>query len=298
MKIYNDYCNKKYTKIKVPIILKKTHSDYGCNENYFDVDCDSFCQEKCYIKNLFVEKIFIQQNATIKSETTMAEMKWNVEIVIPEYKDENEVILIVNNFCREISLNYALAHKYFQYGGFKGFAFREMDIKRYYSDDNSNYGDAEINTHCGMIEIKTSNKIKENIFELPKSSLMCDSFFNDLSTAFINALKADDDISRFLLLYYLFELIFESSDYKEIEITNGKRSKNINLLQYLTHIGVEEYYSLGKTLNLSEEILLDIIKTRNNLTHRGDTTKISSVMYQHLLPILQQLLIVLENNNS
>ncbi len=298
MKIYDDYCNKKHTKIEVPIILKKTHSDYGYNENYFDIDCDFYCQEKCYIKNSFVEKIQMQKIHPIKNDIEMNEIKWNVEIIIPEYKDENEVGLIVSNFCEELSLYYALAFKHFQHGGFKGFTFQEMDIKRYYSDDNRNYGDAAINSRCGMIEIKTSTKIKENIFELPKSSLMRDSFYNDLSIAFINALKADDDISRFLLLYYLFELIFESSDYKEIEKINGKRSKDKNLLQYLTHIGIEEYHSFEKTLNLSEEILFDIIKTRNNLAHRGDTAKISSIMYQHLLPILQQLLIALENNNS
>ena len=73
--------------------------------------------------------------------------------------------------------------------------------------------------------------------------------------------------------------------------------KNKNLLQYLSHMGIKEYYPFGETFNLSEETLLDIIKTRNNLTHRGDTTKISTMMYDHLLPILQQLLIVLGNNN-
>ena len=239
----------------------------------------------------------MQKIYSIKNDIEMNEIKWNAEIVIPEYKDENEVGLIASNFCEELSLRYALAFKHFQHGGFKGFSFQEMDIKRYYSDDNSHYGDAAINSRCGMIEIKTSSKIKENIFELPKSSLMRDSFYNDLSIAFINALKADDDISRFLLLYYLFELIFEYLDYKEIEKINGKHSKDKNLLQYLSNIGIKEYYSFGETRILSEEILLDIIKTRNNLTHRADTTKISTVMYNHLLPILHQLLIVLENNN-
>ena len=33
-----------------------------------------------------------------------------------------------------------------------------------------------------------------------------------------------------------------------------------------------------------------ISKTRNDLTHRGDQSKVSNLMYNHLIPILQEVM--------
>ena len=63
------------------------------------------------------------------------------------------------------------------------------------------------------------------------------------------------------------------------------------LFRYLQQeFNLSEYPSLGKTVILDAGTLEEIIKTRNDLTHRGDQSKVSNLMYNHLIPILQEVM--------
>ena len=67
---------------------------------------------------------------------------------------------------------------------------------------------------------------------------------------------------------------------------NEKRSEL--LCQYLQQeFGITEYRHFDKQSNLTPDTLCEIIRTRNDLTHRADTSKITKIMYHHMLPILQ-----------
>lgn len=158
--------------------------------------------------------------------------------------------------------------------------------------------------------MKTECTISHNIFELPVTEITPSPFVQKLNHAFLNALSCTDVISRFVLLYYLFEILYgtvefqilkreyeTSNMYTARESSNKKRSKL--LYQYLLQeFNLKEYRSLGKQCTLSTETLEEIILARNDLTHRGDISNLSKVLYHHLLPILQQVIISLKSGRN
>ena len=67
--------------------------------------------------------------------------------------------------------------------------------------------------------------------------------------------------------------------------------RSMILFQYLQQeFDLNEYPSLGKTVILDVGALEEVINTRNDLTHRGDQSKVSGLMYNHLIPMLQEVL--------
>lgn len=121
----------------------------------------------------------------------------------------------------------------------------------------------------------------------------------------MTALKSKDMTSRYLLLYYMFEIIYGTDEYQTIKNVyerecvskgqkkNGATKKSEVLLRYLQERGLFEYDSFGNKVTLTVETLNHIIVTRNDLTHRADMSNVSNIMYHHMIPILQQILALL-----
>ena len=113
------------------------------------------------------------------------------------------------------------------------------------------------------------------------------------------ALRCKDKISRYILLYYLFEIMYATPQYQQLKnnfkptsvTINNNKKRSLILFQYLQQeFDLNEYPSLGKTVTLTAGTLEEIIISRNDLTHRGDQSKVSGLMYNHLIPILQEIL--------
>ena len=293
-KIYN------YTKIQVPITLKEGISDYQDSRRYIDVNIDNFCQQECYIGMQRIEKICIQRIKKGKNKEGISAPRWEVEAIIAEKKNEDEAIEIINSLCEILSLACAKNYKCFQNSGFYGFAFLSMDIKRSYAGENQVFGEKDFNYRCGYVKMTEISNIEKNIFELPKIEISYSELLQRLNKAFLIALRSGDAVSRYILLYYLFEIMYETPEYqnlkKEYDKNNIQKKDNNKkrseiLLKYLQNeFRIREYYHFGKKEDLTSTILADIINTRNELVHRADISKISELMYHHLIPILQRVL--------
>ena len=86
---------------------------------------------------------------------------------------------------------------------------------------------------------------------------------------------------------------------KELEHSKLERNKKRSkiLFRYLsTEYSLREYNFFADKYELTEETLEKIIKTRNDLTHRGDQKKISRLLYNHMIPILKAVISTFERN--
>lgn len=291
------YENYSYTKIEVPLVLKKSPSDYEDIRYYLDVNEDNYFQENCYIGlNKINEVSFKRINKADCEKGTLA--KWQLEMIINGGKSEEEVIAILNQLCTILSFKFAKYYRQFQYCGFEGFSYERMNIQRKYAYKDEVFSSEAFSMYCDL-EASEVSVIENKIFNLPRNPVSKDLNMNyqKLKIAFLRALKCKDKISRYILLYYLFEIMYETSEYKLLkenykpisdkEDRNDKRS--IILYQYLQQeFNLNEYSSYGEKFLLKADILKEIILARNDLTHRGDSTKISELMYKHMLPILQK----------
>lgn len=304
MTIINNYDQFTYTKVNVPITLKICPSDHEGSDYYVDVNCDIYAQECCYIGEQYIDKIQIQRIRSSQVQLETVEPQWLIELIIRGGKTEEEVIHIVESLCEILSFHFALKINCIQNSGFTGFAFRYMDIRRSYAMNDGIFGDEDL-LRRGSISMKSLNVIQANIFELPQTVKLQSELLEKLSTAFMTALKSKDMTSRYLLLYYMFEIIYGTDEYQTIKnmyeresVSKGKRQngatkKSEILLRYLQEGGVFEYDSFGNKVTLTVETLNNIIVTRNNLTHRADMSNVSNIMYHHMIPILQKMLTLL-----
>ena len=287
-----------YTKITVPIKLLKSPSDYDDSIYYLDIIGDDFCQEQCYVGTQKIEKLKIIRYKEADCEHGQI-AEWKLEMTICGGKTEEEIIAILNTLCTEFSLKFIRYYKYFQHSGFEGFSYDRLHLERKYAYDDKMFSDNAMSMYCGQIEMKTRSAIERKVFKLPKKAKPKNEYKEKLTDAFLKALKCKDKISRYILLYYLFEIMYGTEEYQALKekykSTYGKeqckKDRNKILLQYLQReFGIKEYSALGKTVMLNTETLEAIIHTRNDLTHRGDTTMVSNLMYNHLLPILQEVM--------
>lgn len=287
-----------YTKITVPIKLLKSPSDFDDSIYYLDIIGDDFSQEQCYIGTQKVEELKILRLKEADCEHDQI-AEWKLEMIVSGGKTEEEIIMILNELCTEFSLKYIRYYKYFQNSGFEGFSFDRFHLERRYAYEDKVFSDDAMSLYCGPIEIKTRSAIERKVFKLPKKAKSKNEYKDKLTDAFLEALKCKDKISRYILLYYLFEIMYGTDEYQLLKenykSTYGKeqckKDRNIILFQYLQQeFDLKEYSSLGKTVMLDADTLETIIKTRNDLTHRGDQSKVSSLMYNHLLPILQEVM--------
>lgn len=295
----DNYDSFKYTKIQVPITLNKCPSDYDCSEYYIDVKCESFSQQGCYVGNQRIKKLYIHRIKAANNGAKISEPKWLVELVICGVKSEDEVIQILDCFCEILTLNCARQDFIFCNSGMYGFSFREMEIKRRYATEDQVFGDVDFNYRCGMFESRSLNTINNNIFELPQIQHLKTPLFQELSHAFLTALRSTDPVARYILLYYLFEIIYRSEEYRQTrpDIKRGRsRCRNLILYDYLKQrFQINSYFSFDGELELTPEVLERIILTRDKLAHAADTSEISEVMYHHMIPILQQVIRSLDN---
>lgn len=287
-----------YTKITVPIKLLKSPSDYDDSIYYLDIIGDDFCQEQCYVGTQKIEKLKIIRYKEVDCEHDQI-AEWKLEMTICGGKTEEEIIAILNTLCTEFSLKFIRYYKYFQHSGFEGFSYDRLHLERKYAYDDKMFSDNAMSMYCGQIEMKTRSAIERKVFKLPKKAKPKNEYKEKLTDAFLKALKCKDKISRYILLYYLFEIMYGTEEYQALKekykSTYGKKQckkdRNKILLQYLQReFGIKEYSALGKTVMLNAETLEAIIHTRNDLTHRGDTAMVSNLMYNHLLPILQEVM--------
>lgn len=145
--------------------------------------------------------------------------------------------------------------------------------------------------------------VQQNIFELPTTFRLPNLLTVELKSAFLNAMRSTDPIARYILLYYMFEIMYQTEEYKSIQSSiSGKKPSNMRsqiLFEYLKHqFHLITYDSFSEKIDLTQETIGEIIKTRNDLTHRADSSQVSKMMYHHLLPILQQVLQSLDSLNS
>ena len=287
-----------YTKISVPIKLLKSPSDYDSCTYYLDVIGNDVYQKQCYIGTQKIESLTINRLKEADCEHDQI-ATWKLEMIIYGGKTEQETIAILDDLCTLFSLRYIRYYKYFQHFGFEGFSYDRLLLERYYAYEDMVFSDDAMSLYCGPIEVKTSSAIERKVFKLPTKAKSNNEYTNKLTAAFLRALKCKDKISRYILLYYLFEIMYGTQEYQTLKekykSTYGeeqcKRDRNKILFQYLQQeFDLREYSSLGKSIMLDAETLALIIKTRNDLTHRGDLSRVSDLMYNHLLPILQEVM--------
>lgn len=297
--IYIEDKQYKYTKIKTEIILNKCPSDYKNVEYYLDVAHDDCQLNQCYIGEQFVESIRIKRKKGHNNQSNMVEPKWSVEIVVSEGKTEEEAIQLLNEFCEILSLNWAQNYELFQNHGFCGFSFEGVPVECRYAMEDGVFNEADFNGYYTSItSVKANATMQTNIFEFPMTKKIGSPTLQKLNKAFLRALRSQDIETRYILLYYLFEIIYDETAYQEIkaeyEKTASKKrdeKRSEILYRYLKSIEVENYISIGKKeVPIDAKILYKIIRTRNDLVHRADTSQIFQVMYHHLIPILQQVL--------
>lgn len=302
-----------YTRIQVPIRLNENPVDYEGRRSFFDVNCEFLKQDNCYIGDHVIEEMSIRRTEGGNEGNRFIAPEWEIEILIAEEVTEEMAGQLIRELCRAWSLAYAKNYKYFLNHGFAGFSFREMNIRRRYADERKIFGETEINRIGGYVEQRSVDVISEEIFVLPQCMLVKTTLMKDLEEAYLRALKCRDAVSRYILLYYLFEIMYATSEYQQMkenyelahdkgQCENNKRlraneKRGKLLYQYLIQqFGVKRYTSFDQEFDLTEDILVEIIKTRNSLTHNADTSQISKVMYRYMLPILRQVL--LENRSS
>lgn len=287
-----------YTKISVPIKLLKSPSDYDNSIYYLDIIGNAHSQEQCYIGTQRIEalKVIRLKDADCEHDRIA---EWKLEMIVCGGKTEKEVIAILNELCAAFSLKYVRYYKHIQHCGFEGFAFDWIHLEIRYAYDDKVFTDEALNMYCGEVQVKTITKIENKVFKLPQRAQMRDERNVRLTAAFLEALKCNDKISRYILLYYLFEIMYETPEYQALKekykLAYGKektkKDRNVILFQYLQQeFDLSEYTSLGKKVALDADNLENIIRTRNDLTHRGDQSKVSILMYHHLIPILQEVI--------
>lgn len=289
-------------------MLLESPSDYEDCHYYLDINCSDFCQTDCYIGAYKIENIIFSRlkEADCKCNSIA---EWNVEIIVIGKKCEKEIYDILNELCQILSLRYLRFYKHIHNCGFEGFSYDRMRLEIMYAfEDRIFNNNAFVMSGC-RIEMSSKFLLNNKVFKLPKREITKSKFADTLITAYIKALKSKDKISRYILLYYLFELMYGTEEYQKIKkqyeetakdsyTKSNKNNKNYGdkkrselLFRYFQQeFNLTEYTSLGKKIILEETILENIITTRNDLTHRGDLTKISELMYNHLVPILQEII--------
>ena len=190
-----------YTKITVPITLPQSPSDYDDSIFYLDIIGDDSFQEQCYIGTQRIEDLKIIRLKEADCENDQ-KAEWKLEMTVCGGKTEEEVLAILNELCVAFSLKYVRSYKYFQHSGFEGFSYDRMHLERRYAFQDKVFTDEAFSMYCSVFQVKTISKIENKVFKLPKRPKIRDERSEKLTSAFLEALKCNDKISRYILLYY------------------------------------------------------------------------------------------------
>ncbi len=285
-----------YTKITVPITLEQCPSDDADTAYFLDVKCDSYAAADRYIGTQKTERIVFQRKRSAMDAMTVPQ--WDVEITLAEGLTEREVCSLLDVLCDRLTLACCKTGQLFQYGGITGFTYRVYEIRRSYANEKDCFGGVVLNQYCGPVEIRTCSRLPQSVFDLPTKPEEDHALSAALNRAFLTAMKSGDAVSRFILLYYLFELLYATDAYQNIKRDYEKQHPGVKmhpdqkrgelLCRYFKQVlHINEYQSFDQCCRLTAERFCDIITARNDLTHRADTSRISNLMYRHMIPILQ-----------
>lgn len=235
-----------------------------------------------------------------KEKTESNEPKWQVTLIIPEVLVYEKAINLLKNYVYCLSANCIKDLHYLQNSGFSGFSFDEnlADIK--YGETADKIEVKDLNYSVKLISTGITVKTN-NVFNLPTQPTQKTELRSQIERTFLSALKCNDMDARFVLLYYVFEIIYSSKEYKQIEREYSKRHKGKSrrnrktvLFIFLTQeIKLTKYKNIEETKTLKEDVLEDIILTRNNLVHRGNSPKVSQILYKDMIPIIRQILMLI-----
>lgn len=286
MEVISNYEQYNFTKIEAIIYLEECPSDVEENEYWVDVAIDTYTQEFCYIGNQWVEHVCIQRNPEMKEYKA----SWKTTVFVEKSICETESLNLLSNYCAILSRKCSL-NIMFQDYGFVGFRVAPLSVRRYYSVDGITYTDFDC-VRMGEVHFVSTEKLQENVFTLPGQRESRDPFRDKLLNAYMAALRSKDIVSRYILLYYLIELISESKEWNQYKdnamLADKKQWRYIALYEYfLNEFDIQEYSSFGKIYSISPNVFKQIIDVRNDLAHRADQSKIRNVLYCHFIPILQ-----------
>ena len=286
----NDYSSFDFTKIQVPIRLKRCPSDHENREYILNVAGEAFVQHNCYIGKDFVQEIKIIRLTRRDS----SELQWQFTITLPVVKEEDAVYVLLDELCNYLTLSLAQNFSWFQYHGIGRFSYQFTSVKRSYAGQDGIFTDIDFNSR-GDVRMQAISTVQQNIFKLPTTFRPPNLLAANLQSAFLNAMKSTDPIARYILLYYMFEIMYQTEEYKSIQAAISKKKpsevRSQTLFEYLKEqFQLFAYNSFSEKIDLTQETILKIIKTRNDLTHRADSSQVSEMMYHHLLPILQEVL--------
>lgn len=293
----DNYDKYKFTKISVPIVLKKCPSDHKTSEYYYDVLGDKYVQESCFIDECLVNKIVLERE---KEKNILNEPKWHVTLIIPEFLIYEKAINLMEKYVYCLAVNCIKDLYYLQNSGFSGFSFDENLADIRYGETVDEIDVQDLTYSAKLINIGFTVKMN-SIFDLPTQPIKKTELHSRIERTFLSALKCNDMYARFVLLYYVFEILYSTKEYKQTEISylklhKGKSRKNRKsvLFIYLSKvIKLTEYQNVKETKPLKEDILEDIILTRNNLVHRGRSRKVSQLLYKDMIPIIRQVLMLI-----
>ena len=288
MLIISDYSQFRFTKIEAVVFLDECPSDVKENEYWVELDVDSYSEDSCFIGNQKVEHIQVCRNSNKDSSA-----KWNLMMVIEKSLCETEVHSILAMYCDIISRKCAQSVLFQDYG-FSGFSFDPLSVRRFYSSDGISYTDYDC-VRVGLVKFSSKNKIRESVLSLPKHEITTDPLKEELARAYMIALKSKDIVARYILMYYLLEIIYKSNSWgkyaNSAKLKDGKRWRYLALQEYFeSEFHICEYSSFGKNHTITSDIFEQVITVRNDLTHRADQSKIRNLLYYHLIPIIQAVL--------
>ena len=243
-----------YTKIAVPIKLLKSPSDFDDSIYYLDIIGDDFSQEQCYIGTQKVEDLKILRLKEADCEHDQI-AEWKLELTIYGGKTEEEIISLLDDLCTEFSLRFIRYYKFFQNSGFEGFAYDRFRLERKYAYEDKVFSENAMSMYCGSIEMKTRSAIERKVFKLPSKAKSKNENKDRVTEAFLKALRCKDKISRYILLYYLFEIMYATPQYQQLKnnfkptsgTINSDTKRSLILFQYLQQeFALNEYPLLGK----------------------------------------------------
>lgn len=300
---YDEYCA---TKIEVILTLDECPTDHRFNRYCMDIAGEQYVQENCYIGEWFVDRISFEKTRFADIENGIQTPQWKVVMIISKVILDDEAVKIINKLCEMLSYNFLNSNHTFQNYGFGSFHYSVLDLKRFYAGQNGIFSVQDYPRY-GQFESNNLSTLDDNIFLLPENNNKLTEFHYEIQKQFLIAMCSKDTVSRYILAYCCFEIMYDSAQYQNIkrEIEkepehsklerNKKRSKI--LFRYLsTEYSLREYNFFADKYELTEETLEKIIKTRNDLTHRGDQKKISRLLYNHMIPILKAVISTFERN--
>lgn len=301
VRIFEDYSEFCITKIEVILTLDECPSDYRFNRYCMDVDANQHSQENCYIGEWLIDRISLEKIRNADIENGILLPQWKVAMIINNVVLEEEAVKIINKLCEVLSYKTLNNSNHtFQNYGFGAFQYSVLDLKRFYAGKDGVFGDQDYPRH-GQFESNNLSKLADNIFLLPEKLSEISEIQHEIQKQFLIAMCSKDNVSRYILAYCCFEIMYDSVQYQNIkkelekEPTHSKldrdKKRSKILFRYLsTEYSLHEYNFFTEKFDLTEETLESIIKTRNDLTHRGDQKKISSLLYYHLIPILRAII--------